>query len=248
MRKKHPRVASNLTVLLGKSLHVWSLKDNVGHVPRFRLPVTWGFSKWWAENLNMWIWTQTIIGTCKQVWTTCCNFTAAQRQKESCFVTLAFIAYFLGSFQVCESWWFASGLFNISLVGGLEHFLLFHILGRKIPTDSYFSEGLWKIWNQGLKPPTRLSKTLKVILSHENTWTWSRALQPMIARRDGSQIPAIPGIESSGTFGHLYFNMSKIWRYCLDITPLNIYRFFSHQNLHFKGDFPASHVWWHQKV
>ena len=27
------------------------------------------------------------------------------------------------------------GLFNISLVGGLEHFLLFHILGRKIPTD-----------------------------------------------------------------------------------------------------------------
>ena len=28
-----------------------------------------------------------------------------------------------------------------SLVGGLEHFLFFHILGIIIPTDSYFSEG-----------------------------------------------------------------------------------------------------------
>ena len=34
----------------------------------------------------------------------------------------------------------------INLVGGLEHFLFFHILGIIIPTDSYFSEGL--------KPPT----------------------------------------------------------------------------------------------
>ena len=33
------------------------------------------------------------------------------------------------------------------LVGGLEHFLFFHILGIIIPTDYYFS--------QGLKPPTR---------------------------------------------------------------------------------------------
>ena len=33
------------------------------------------------------------------------------------------------------------------LVGGLEHFLFFHILGIIIPTDQYFSEGL--------KPPTR---------------------------------------------------------------------------------------------
>ena len=118
-----------------------------------------------------------------------------------------FVQYFTG-------WWFGT-------------FPLVPYIGKKNPNWlSYFSEGLWKIWNQGLKPPTRLSKTLKVILSHENTSTWSRALQPMIARRDGSQIPAIPGIESSGTFGHLYFNMSKIWRYCLDITPLNIYRFF----------------------
>jgi len=28
------------------------------------------------------------------------------------------------------------------LVGGLEHFLFFHILGIVIPTDTYFSEGL----------------------------------------------------------------------------------------------------------
>jgi hypothetical protein len=27
------------------------------------------------------------------------------------------------------------------LVGGLEHFLFFHMLGRIIPTDFYFSEG-----------------------------------------------------------------------------------------------------------
>jgi len=27
------------------------------------------------------------------------------------------------------------------LVGGLEHFYFFHILGKIIPTDSYFSEG-----------------------------------------------------------------------------------------------------------
>ena len=27
------------------------------------------------------------------------------------------------------------------LVGGLEHFLIFHILGKIILTDSYFSEG-----------------------------------------------------------------------------------------------------------
>jgi len=33
------------------------------------------------------------------------------------------------------------------LVGGLEHFLFFHILGIIILTDSYFSEGF--------KPPTR---------------------------------------------------------------------------------------------
>ena len=36
---------------------------------------------------------------------------------------------------------------NQKLVGGLEHFIFFHILGRTIPTDLYFSEGL--------KPPTR---------------------------------------------------------------------------------------------
>ena len=34
------------------------------------------------------------------------------------------------------------------LVGGLEHFLFFHILGIIIPIDKYFSEGF--------KPPTRL--------------------------------------------------------------------------------------------
>ena len=34
------------------------------------------------------------------------------------------------------------------LVGGLEHFLLVHILGIIIPTDSYFSEGL--------KPPASI--------------------------------------------------------------------------------------------
>jgi hypothetical protein len=33
------------------------------------------------------------------------------------------------------------------LVGGLDHFYFFHILGVIIPTDSYFSE-----W---FKPPTR---------------------------------------------------------------------------------------------
>ena len=33
------------------------------------------------------------------------------------------------------------------LVGGLEHFLFFHILGTIIPTDSYFSERL--------KPPKK---------------------------------------------------------------------------------------------
>ena len=33
-----------------------------------------------------------------------------------------------------------------NLVGGLDHFLFCHILGRIIPTDKYFSEGL--------KPPT----------------------------------------------------------------------------------------------
>jgi hypothetical protein len=38
---------------------------------------------------------------------------------------------------------------TLLLVGGLEHFLFFHILGIIIPTDySNFSEGL--------KPPTRL--------------------------------------------------------------------------------------------
>ena len=35
----------------------------------------------------------------------------------------------------------------LNLVGGLEHFLFFHILGIIIPIDYYFSEGL--------KPPTR---------------------------------------------------------------------------------------------
>ena len=34
----------------------------------------------------------------------------------------------------------------LRLVGGLEHFLFFHILGIIIPADEYFSEGL--------EPPT----------------------------------------------------------------------------------------------
>ena len=38
-------------------------------------------------------------------------------------------------------------IFNVSLVGGLEHFLFSHILGIIIPIDLYFSEGF--------KPPTR---------------------------------------------------------------------------------------------
>ena len=38
---------------------------------------------------------------------------------------------------------------NVLLVGGLEHFLFFHILKIIIPIDEYFSEGM--------KPPTRLS-------------------------------------------------------------------------------------------
>ena len=39
------------------------------------------------------------------------------------------------------------GSLPLKLVGGLEHFLFFYILGIIIPTDQYFSEGL--------KPPTR---------------------------------------------------------------------------------------------
>jgi len=50
-----------------------------------------------------------------------------------------------GAAVVEQSWdtWFSNGY----LVGGLEHFLFFHILGISIPTDLYFSEGF--------KPPTR---------------------------------------------------------------------------------------------
>jgi len=42
-------------------------------------------------------------------------------------------------------------IYIIYLVGGLEHFLCFHILGIIAPTDAYFSEGL--------KPPTRYRDT-----------------------------------------------------------------------------------------
>ena len=38
---------------------------------------------------------------------------------------------------------------DLSLVGGLEHVLFFHLLGIIIPRDSYFSDGL--------KPPTSSS-------------------------------------------------------------------------------------------
>ena len=46
-------------------------------------------------------------------------------------------------------WWYHWDMIYtyIGLVGGLEHFFFFHILGIIIPTDQYFSEGL--------KPPTR---------------------------------------------------------------------------------------------
>jgi hypothetical protein len=46
--------------------------------------------------------------------------------------------------------WFDSHVIGstIYLVGGLEHVLFFHTLGRIIPTNSYFSEGL--------KPPTSI--------------------------------------------------------------------------------------------
>ena len=48
------------------------------------------------------------------------------------------------------------------LVGGLEHFLFFHILGLIIPTDSYFSEGF-------SQPPT----------------SWACSKLPQILSKDG---------------------------------------------------------------
>ena len=50
-----------------------------------------------------------------------------------------------GRIEVPSWWWFATLWWW--LVGGLEHFLFFHILGIIIRNDSYFSEGL--------EPPTR---------------------------------------------------------------------------------------------
>ena len=44
------------------------------------------------------------------------------------------------------------------LVGGLEQFLFFHILGIVHPTDNYFSEGL--------KPPTSNSSTIWFFFYH----------------------------------------------------------------------------------
>ena len=41
---------------------------------------------------------------------------------------------------------------DVVLVGGLEHFSFFYILGRIIPIDLYFSEGC--------KPPTRVCFSL----------------------------------------------------------------------------------------
>ena len=40
------------------------------------------------------------------------------------------------------------GVVSGNLVGGLEHFFYFHILGIMIPTDQYFSEGLVETTNQ----------------------------------------------------------------------------------------------------
>ena len=37
---------------------------------------------------------------------------------------------------------------NVKLVGGLDHFLFFHVLGIMIPTDFH-------IFSEGFKPPTR---------------------------------------------------------------------------------------------
>ena len=45
-----------------------------------------------------------------------------------------------------QNWWMNPKA-KLQLVGGLEHFLCFHILGIILPIDQYFSEGL--------KPPTR---------------------------------------------------------------------------------------------
>jgi len=43
----------------------------------------------------------------------------------------------------CSGWKIIGHFRNDQLVGGLEHFLFFHILGRIIPTDElhHFSEG-----------------------------------------------------------------------------------------------------------
>ena len=48
------------------------------------------------------------------------------------------------------------------MVGGLEHFLFYHIFGIIIPFDSYFSEGS--------KPPTR--DVIEHILFGNQTWQW----------------------------------------------------------------------------
>ena len=54
-------------------------------------------------------------------------------------------------------------IYIYKLVGGLEHFIFFHILGMIIPTDSCFSEGL--------KPPTRIVLNMAIskvrAFSHE---------------------------------------------------------------------------------
>ena len=46
-----------------------------------------------------------------------------------------------------KTWLVKNMFWLLILVGGLEHFLFFHILGIIIPTDYYF-------FSEGLKPPT----------------------------------------------------------------------------------------------
>ena len=96
------------------------------------------------------------------------------------------------------------------LVGGLEHFLFFHILGIIVPTDSYFSEGF--------KPPTRFGWLPRIGWWKKHTGAegknpWILLLKPIQAEAASGNQSRFRPVHFSGDICNMIYNDIRIYSY-----------------------------------
>ena len=110
--------------------------------------------------------------------------------------------------------WFHAYVHGIKmLVGSLEHFLCFHILGIIIPTDKCFSEGL--------KPPTRMYKAeyQPPKFTTRDGFNWGNSFSQQKARVSGAFEKTKFPTAAQG----LVDNLLIISNYCVYIIHIYVY-------------------------